>query len=754
VFFQDLWLNRTTYFEFGGKDGAWDANTGSRLAENGEAMAKCIGGITRRGVVFSGSRRVAGNVTVMLFVREYAPKVARDFREEYNIHYCCGIIVVAIDDASKTVQLKCASRQIAENIKTFIEDRAGVELILLKNQVCSEYNAERVRNSLLGIEKTDGTVDLTEIKFARSGLFGGSAITVEAAFLQKSIAEGLQLLADQSIVDFRGPADLDYVTFMFKGRRARLETEVVRGGAMRLNFENAGWTPEAQAELEEAVFRTYGLPVNKLVDPGVAGLGYAGVYSHLLRVRTDGEVECYQRECFDELLDAGILRKLPKRIRGCRSGVCRLRLEPVLLAEQENCRACGQPLQEWDIDAIETDDAQIAAFVRDVLDRATDWKLSDRHHQFERRRYYSLEPHGSDCQDDRVCLIVNDRLTTTAKRDFERFSRPVVLVQAATDARVVFVDEDGIGRISLSSLLAAQHKDEDRGTADELCERMLSKLMQSYEERVSKAARHAQEVLSGDTTGMKGHQYETGIFNVVRVLFPYTHQLGREGKKEPDGFVSVPYYEENAAYADAEGWAWTYDAKHSDKSNGYDLNIDERRKIVEYINSFRANRKMFDGNRRKIKAHVIITNGISATNMQATADHVFGNDGVKKNNRDIRLAFVDQGFLLRLFEWAQEHSQELRSKRPYFNSLFIKSLDRDTAEKYLFLAVDDANDVIKELAAFRSIDTPVNGQALEASLDAAFSPLRYPRPAASNENGRANRDSKKVAAEPAKATAR
>jgi hypothetical protein len=747
VFFQDLWINRTTYFEFGAKDGAWPGGVADTLVNCTEDLAKLIGRKTRRGVVFAGTRRVTGDVQVMLFVREYAPKVARDFREEYNIHYRCGVVVVAVDERNRTVQLKCASMLIAEDFQGFLEQRTGTEFVTLKNESCDAYNPEQVRNRLLGIERTDGSVGLADIRFARSGLLGGSAITVEASVLQSSITEGLHVLADQDIVDFRGPADLEFMTFLYKGKRARVRTEVVPGGAMRMTFENAGWAPEEQTEMQDAVYACYGLPINKLVDPGLAGLGYAGVYSHLLRIRMESQVEGYQRACYEELLDVGILRKSPQTVHVCGNGACQMRHEHILVPTQDICRMCEQPLREAEVDLIERDEAAIAGFVRDVFDRATGWMLADTTSKFEGRPYYALVSPGTDSEDDRVCVLVADRLLSDTRHNFERFSRPVILVQGTTDSRQVYVDDDGVGHVSLAYLLAAQADDADRQKADDLCEGMLTKLRQTYELRVLKAAEHAKEVLRGDTLGLSGNQYEREIFNVLRAIFPYTHKLGREGKKEPDGFVSVPFYGEHTEYADAEEWTWTYDAKHSDDAKGYDLNIDERRKIVEYINSFRANRKVLDGSKRKIKAHVIITNNLGEEKRLATASHVFGPEGIKQRNKDIRLVFVHQGFLLRLVEWAQSHTQDLRGKRPYFNDLFIRLLEQEGADKYTSLDADDANALIAELADYPTTEPHVDGRALEASLDSvARPPARVAKATAVQGNGNHNGRAKGVPA--------
>ena len=716
VFYQDLYVNRTTHFSYRANH-AWSNMTQQAIASAGRELAERIRKVTKRGIVLSGHCRLAGGVTVFLFLREYTPKVSRDFQQEYSIHYRCGMIVVALDHANQSIHVKCGNAPIADAIQKFFEVLLTIECLLLKNDVCYDYDPDRVRSAILGLVKPSDEIAVVEIAFARSSLPGGAKLSLTTGFLHQPISGDLEALAEHSLVDFRLPSDLKYLTLAYKGKLAKITPEVVRGGAVRFNFDNAGWTAELQQELEEAVVHSFGFPIHRLIHPVAVGMGNAGIYAYLLSIRTVAGVESYHEECLDRLVEAGVVRRMPQTIRGCRRTTCLLRNEPVLIQQQETCRGCDNPLQEWEVDALTRDEPGVIAFVGEILSRATELKMAHETRKFEGRMYYALE--SSECnQDDLVCLLVQDRLSPATKHHFERFSRPMLVVQAVTQPPYIFVDHDGIGRLSLSYLLAAQEQDSDRDNADGLLHGTLRELRQSYEERVFRAARHAHKVLNDRSRRFRGNEYETEIYNILRALFPNTYQMGREGKKEPDGIVCIPDYRDIEEIADTGSWNLTYDAKWSGRGEGYNLNIDESRKIVEYINKAMRQPKVLSGKDRKVRAHVILSNNLLERKMRVAAQHVFGPDGVKKKARDIRLILMDEDFLIHLSQWALEHSDELRAKRPHFNNLLIDRLERESAAGFTHLTVADANALLADLHGYHAIEKTIDGPALQASFDA------------------------------------
>jgi hypothetical protein len=180
--------------------------------------------------------------------------------------------------------------------------------------------------------------------------------------------------------------------------------------------------------------------------------------------------------------------------------------------------------------------------------------------------------------------------------------------------------------------------------------------------------------------------------------------------------VCLPEYEQNAMEG-VETWNWSYDAKHSDKAGGYDLNIEERRKIVNYIEKFRAKIAFWEKS-TKLRAHVIISNKLTEAKMKSTAEFVFDEaSGVKKGNRDVRLVLMRQEFLTRLYELVAEKKDDYQRRRPFFGNLLVKLLERERDDGYSVLDKDDAERLFQELLKVRPVEKAMTEGELISGLE-------------------------------------
>ena len=714
IFYQNLWYSKTSHYEY-----EIEGNWSLPIDEMAQSVAAKFSETTRLRVRFSGSHEIENGIQVLLFLREYAPRIKRDFTSGYNVLHECGLIVVGIDIPQKRLHLKSGNRQFAEVLKIFVESQAGCKIRLLKNEVFSDYDPEFVRCAFQGAYRTDKHIDIKEIEYARSALPGHGPITVKTGFLENSVRKALEFLSDgdAALLDIRGPADISRMTVGFAGRTAEIVTQVQKDGAVRLQFDNAGWLGDIQAEFEDAFLDSFGVPLNRLVDPTVISMGNVGVLAYLLNLHCEEDVQGYQQDSFDYLCEEGYLTRTIRPIRGCRSNFCKMRYKAITIPEQEVCRECDQPLEEWDVVEISRNDSKIFGLVGEVFQEATGWELSAKEQQFESRKYRSLTNQTTGGPDDTICVVMQDHITNEMRMAFERLSRPLVVIQPHTDSRNIFVDSDNVGRISLAYLVAAQVDEHEQAKCHQKCSEMIKRLLASYKERTERAARHSYSILSDKQGEISGNQYETEIFNILRPIFPYCHKLGRPGKPEPDGFICIPDYRDIEDLVDASSWNFSYDAKYSNKTGGYDLDHDEQRKMLEYILKFRNSRQVLDGRDRKIRAHVIISNNIAEEKIKNAADFLYSKDGLPSKHRDVCLVLMRDQFLLKLFDWMQSHVEEVCTKRPYLLELLIELMSKESEERYLVLDKDDADSLVAKLSNYQVIEKRVSGKALQDSLD-------------------------------------
>src|SRR5262249_23581225 len=137
------------------------------------------------------------------------------------------------------------------------------------------------------------------------------------------IRADLKQMADSKTLQIRSLDDLDAMTISFEGKVATVKAEVTPGGAMFLRFNDAGWAGDAREKFEKQFKAVFGLPLNRLIDPMRLDMGGVRVVAHLLTIVDQDDVQPYQQEQFNLLVDEGILDVKPKPARVCKSLICR-----------------------------------------------------------------------------------------------------------------------------------------------------------------------------------------------------------------------------------------------------------------------------------------------------------------------------------------------------------------------------------------------------------------------------------------------
>lgn len=717
IFIYETWYRRSTHFEYAvGIDAA--STISGKITRKAKQLSSRFTRVTRYGISLLSSHELPDGLCVWVFLREYPARIRRDFRTEYNVSHDCGLIVLGFDPQDRKLHFRSGNKQLALALCEFVVEDLEVHLESLRAQVFSDYDPEQVRTSLMGEYQRGPGIEIVEAAFARTSLPGRGPLVLRSGFMQSSIREDLKALnsVDISCLDLRSAADLDWLVVSFSGRLGEVRVEVVKGGAVRLNFENAGWNSEEQREFEAAFLDTFGLPLNKLIDPSIAALGEIGIVGYLLNISTSDEVEGYHEEIYQKLLDKGILCQLVHNMRGCRNNICQERLKPVGDDARQNCIRCDQPLEDWTVTGIERNQPALFNLVRDTFIRATGLELEKNQRVLSRQSYYRLTNSRQLSDDQALCIQFADRPTESSRFVFERASLPMVVIRPTADSRKVFVDLNNVGHVSLSYLIAAQDDPAERDTCDALCKTMVARLLMTHRERLEKAARHSYQVLTGDRTEIDGDSYEDLIFNLLRVIVPYSFRLGRKGKEEPDGFVSIPDYRGVADIVDVGSWNFTYDAKFSAAEAGYDFGASERRQMLHYISSFSKKKKVLVGKDGKNRAHVIISNNITPAKVAAATNFLYGKNGLSGSARDVQFVLMQEEFIVTLFAWMQSHVDELNQKRPYLYEAILNLLGRECKADYLSLGAAEANEVIETVSQMGVIEKRIEPMVLKASL--------------------------------------
>jgi hypothetical protein len=713
-----LWQSRTTSFEFRAPaplPSQFPRAISQRVDELKLKFSKAAG---RREIKYLGTRKLTDGTTVYAFVREYNPVVRQDFHKNYVVYYGCGLLLFGIDPSRSRIFVKTGSRGIADELADFIQSTFSVELSLVYNEVFSDYTIEDLGLRVLGGYQENQGIEIIAAAFARSGFESHGSISLGAPLLQPSIRKDLEHLRHDDLVEIRSPADVASLTLTFRGRPIVVSSVVVEGGAVRFSYDDAGWNTQMADDFGAAFSSAFGIPLNRLLHPGRAMFGSVGIFASLLGLTDEDSVQGYQEEYLAKLLERELVQREPLASRICRSNLCSNRNRPVDDETRHTCPQCSGELHDWQYNRLVRNDGRVADFVANALDDADDWTLHGEERKLDKWKYYELRRQQPGGREDFVCMILTDRAAVPAKRVFQRTGLPLLMVRTHTDSRYAYVDDDGIAHVSLAYLLSADESPATKAQRKDLCRGVLQQLVHNHEERILRAARLSYARLLATGNELTGDQYEDDVFNLLRSIFPYTYRLGKRGEVEPDGFVCVPQYE-NESIEDVGSWNWSYDAKHTDtrkRKNGYDLNIDEARKIAHYVKKLRRSRTALFGKNRRARAHILISNQLPEKRMQRAAETVFGADGVGPKCADIRLLLMKQDFLVSLYESVRDKYEQLVRRRPFFCDDFIELIQSTPQAGYRILARADAEALINSVLEKPEVEANVDPKALAKSL--------------------------------------
>lgn len=695
VFYLALWRSRPTAFDYG-IQGKLPPKFDALLLPELHKLAKVVSAaLSDRSVELLGYYRLDDGTIVIALNREYTPAIKRDFVKKFTLHYLCGVVVLGINPGKRTVDVRCSNTKVGQVIRDWFKETFDLSLRLLRNDVCSDYDAGESVKAFLGGYNSDTGVELLAVKFRRTSLPGQASMTLAAKPYAASVRDDIARLSEAGLVHAESLTDIESVRVSYEAKDAEILFETDPGGALTLKFNNTGWDEVLEGHFKTAFRRTFGVPLNKRIDPTKMTAGTIGVIQYLLSIQNESDVLPFQAKTFQGLAERGLVVRKGDNARQCRNTTCIRYEKKVADVTRVECERCGKPLKDVPIRRVVIDSKRVLELVREVFKAASGWLLGKEERQFEKATFYPLRSPVGVTPRSEICVFVQDDLGESTKRKFVRSARPLLLVKRRTDERHAHLDERRMGALSLAFLLAAETDPALFQVRSRLVAGLVEDLVRTTLQRTVAAAEHSFELLRTLPSGRKGYEYETDVFNLLKAIFPETIMLGTEGTDEPDGYCALPFYED-WSLRNGRAWCFTYDAKLSYSAKGYEINMDEKRKMASYINKFRASRLLRDIN-KMVRAHVLVSNNMMEDEVRAAFEFLMGNGGVKKSNRDVRLVFMKQEFLLRLYERRRSNEEGFSRREALLAEALIRRLDTVNLnpDGFVVLTAADADNLLQ-----------------------------------------------------------
>ncbi len=307
AFFLHLWQSNRTFFALD-SDRPLPSTVRSGIAREPTVLADAISKAwSGRAVELFGTHELVDGTSVIVFNREYSPSIQRDFRSRFNLHFRCGFVVFGIPSDRKSMLIRCGNARIADALRFYFEGTYAVKFTNRQTQVFSDFDPKQLAARLLGDLPTDSPITLVAARFRRSSLPSGSPLSLSEPGRHASIHQDLRHLSENQAVTLTALDELEQILVDFQGRSAEIDIVRLAGGAIRMKLNDAGWDSEALDELKTSFHSSFGVPLDRSIDPRRLALGTSRIVNFLLNTRSEGELQEYQRDQLKRLIKVGLL---------------------------------------------------------------------------------------------------------------------------------------------------------------------------------------------------------------------------------------------------------------------------------------------------------------------------------------------------------------------------------------------------------------------------------------------------------------
>ncbi len=709
IFVRALWRRRKSTREFVAETKLTNAFTGDVESKRDELAATLSNAYSGRELRFF-TRVQLGSWDIILFQNEYSPVVRPDYRDVQKTVRGYGWIMLGFERDKNRIILKGGGEKVAKLVEEWFEHELSTELTDAERSVFTDYDAQLVEDAFLGGNPASTKFFVTGLSFRRSQLPQHSAITIQAAHSGQDMRLDLEDLRQKEILRLRSLSDLAWCRVDFNGKEVRVEVQVSKRGAITLALDDTDLTEAEIDELRKEFLAQFHVPLNRQIDPQMLILGSVDVYNFLLETEEIDNIVPYQRDALNHLLDLNLMDTEPIERMICPNIVtCKVGGKPVIDEDVVECPDCQAELKVKETTRLVRNDAEIRAFMNPILSATTGWDFSGEARKFEKKEFFPLI--NPTRPDQVVRVYFEPRVGKKLLESLDRSHQPVLVVHTGGEVGHAHLDGTGVAHASLARAIAAQSDPQEQERFAEDLDRALRSLVSRQEEKVLRRAWISRQRIADPPATYKGEDYEADIFNVIRSIFPYTEYW--TGKNRPDGFCSLVYFDSGNLRKPIK-CNWSYDAKFTKKAGGYDLSIDEERKIWDYVAALmKTDELAAQGN--DLDAHVIISNRVTEGQMKKVAEFVRMEHRLGKDHQNLKIVFTLDPFWMTLYDRVRDNEIEFKKRGPALSKRFAELL-RSEKDGFVQLDAKAASDLADYVLKKTPIENPVDAKLLTEEL--------------------------------------
>ena len=509
-----------------------------------------------------------------------------------------------------------------------------------------------------------------------------------------------QLISTKSIT-INSFKDINYLKIFYripkKNTSKEREIRVVydtTNTKVKLILNTKDLVPIEKAFVKENFEKEFGIPLEKTLKPELFQNGILDLYKHILLKDKVENLESTTQGLFDELLQKDFVNIDDEKTWCCEN--CD-EYNDIRVNKCKTCHTEKKPnVKTYSTYSI--NEEKINGYIIDLLKKIIP-SFKGSNTKDNKDFYVTTIKNNSD--DEIYIVLSSNKLSVSYINKLKKESKAAIFVLSNQNTAIdnTILCNDLFSYIPLEYFLANEKMDPKE----------IEELIKSrYESCINKANIIAENATISSLDNLKntkeayaickgkGDGFENDIYNLFRYIFKTTKQLGKnsKGKKVPDGYFDI-HITGGSEIEKEKKYTLLWDAKYSEKGDGYDFDISEKRKVIEYINKYNSDYEIRRfSTQNSLDVFIIVYNNMNENKFSEIASYVRENSEWKG-----KLLFLNSSALSYLTQFVLQNNEQYQSKRNIFNNDFMDNIVKinDLSEHNFSIANEDDIKKIIEL---------------------------------------------------------
>ncbi|GMX66240.1 hypothetical protein Elgi_55120 [Paenibacillus elgii] len=615
-----------------------------------------------------------------------------------------------IDVEKKTVEIKALTTEEA-SIKKYLEQTFGSPLSEVQTEVFTEYKKEVFINTIIKGSSTTAigqpVRDFTifKIRFRNSPLKNSPKVTLELDDLD--IWPSVEEAHAQGVVNLESLKDLESMHFKSSEGSRVIKSTILENGNVIFSMDDSNLDQLSKKAIEKKFIEKFGVPLYREISNEHFEEGKADKVDYLLAASSVEKPSPYERSIIATLKDQKILEENVTKYFYCAN--CQIDYSYEDSEDVPNkCDSCdGQQIITKVGSVLNANINEVYKFIKERIKVGnTTWFVS-------RENELNLGSTKLKCmhlttirnEEKHLQLVFADKsIQKSALKYLNRQMKPTLLILIGQQERMINYNDYSCVEPTNFGKIYIKGEQEFPLFLDEIYE-TLERRTKTYISATANAAFHAISNLSEEKLSKKEYtdkMFEDHVYAMLKDIFPNAEKWGKEmsGQEVPEGIFTVSFRDdkENKVYQKV----FSYDCKLNINGKGYDLNISEQRKAVQYVNTLNQNdyiRAFSD--HHQLSGHIFISNQFRENNFKTMSEHFYQH---LDDSYDTQAIFLDVKVLCYLYDNFCKHSVKINNSRKIFYRDLFKAL---MAEQVTISSIDNVlrKALDEHLAEYKTLPT-------------------------------------------------